>query len=149
MTKGGWITAALAFFVGLAVGAAGVQTYQRFHEKATAEVFSRRLHCNELASQYARKESNDAQSVSVEVVGYAAVSNSCVAYSQLWEQISQRYTVREWLVMDLLSGERLYTDQCREERDCGGGKDLTLGRKSDAAFQQAVNDLVVAVENVK
>jgi hypothetical protein len=101
----GWITAASTFFVGLAVGAGGVQSYQRFHEKATAEVFSRRLHCNELANQYARKETNDTQSADVEIVGYAAVSNSCVAYFQLWERISQGYTVREWLVMDLLSSE--------------------------------------------
>jgi hypothetical protein len=149
MTKRGWTTAALAFLIGLAVGAGGVQSCQRFHEKATAGVFSRRLHCKELANQYARKESNDKQSVSVETVGYAAAPNSCVAYFQIWEWISPQYTVQKWLVMDVFSGEQLYTDQCREERDCGGGKDLTLDRRGEAAFRQAVNGQVVAVEKVK
>jgi hypothetical protein len=97
--------AALMFFVGLAVGAGGVGGYHQFHEKRTAEVFSRRLRCNELANQYARKESNDPQSVSVEMAGYSEVSNSCVAYLWILEQISPQYTVHEWRVMDLLSGE--------------------------------------------
>jgi hypothetical protein len=145
----GWITAASTFFVGLTVGAGGVQTYQRFHERATAEAFSRRLHCNQLANQYAKKESNDTQSASVEIVGYTTVSNSCVAYLKVWEQASSRYSVQEWRVVDLLSGERLYTNWCREERDCGNGKDLTFDRRSEAAFHQAVSGQVVDVEKVR
>lgn len=112
--------------------------YHQVRERRAAEVFSRRLRCNELANQYAGRESNDMQSVNAEMVGYSAVSNSCVAYFQFWEQISSHYTVREWRVVDLLSGERLYTDQCREERDCGEGNDVRFGRRSEAAFQQAV-----------
>lgn len=149
MTKRGWITAALMLFVGLAIGAGGVQTYQRVHEQRTAEVFSRRLRCNELANQYVRKESNDTQSVSLEMVGYSAVSNSCVAYFQIWNQLSPRYTVREWRVMNLLSGEQLNTDNCREERDCGGGNDMRFDRRSKAAFDQAVNGQKVDVWKVK
>jgi hypothetical protein len=149
VTKRGWITAAWMFFVGLAVGAGGVLSHQRFYEKKTAEVFSRRLRCYELANQYARKESNATQSVSVEMVGYRAVSNSCVAYFHVWEQISSRSSVQEWQVMDLLSGERLYTDQCREDRDCGGGNDMKFDRRSEVALHQAVNGQEVDVGKVK
>ena len=137
------------FFVGLAVGAGGFGGYQQFHEKRTAEVFSRRLRCNELANQYARKESNDAQSVSVEIVGYSGVSNSCVAYFQVWEQLSKEYTDREWRVMNLLSGEVLYTDHCREERDCGDGNDMKFGRRSEVAFQQTVKGEDVNLSKLK
>jgi hypothetical protein len=137
------------FLVGLAVGAGGLWSYRRFHDKRAAEVFSRRLHCNELANQYAGRESNDTRSVSVERVGYSPVSNSCVAYFETWEQISPRDSIREWRVMDLLSGQRLYTDNCREERDCGGGNDVTFERKSEAAFHQAVSGEEVDVAKVK
>jgi hypothetical protein len=149
MTRRGWITAASTFLVGLVVGAGGVQGYHRFHEKRTAEVFSRRLRCSELANQYARTESSDTQSVVVEMVGYSTVSNSCVAYFQIWEQIAPGHAVREWRVMNLLSGERLYTDSCREERDCGGGNDMRFYRKSKVAFDQAVDGQEVDVRKVE
>ena len=149
MTRGGWTTAALAFFVGLAVGAGGVQSYHQFREKRTAEVFSRRLRCSGLANQYARKESNDTQWVGVQMVGYSAVSNSCVAYVHVWDRISSGYTVREWRVIDVLSGEVLYTAQCQEERDCGNGSDMAFSRRSEVAFHQAINGQQVDVRKVE
>src|SRR5258708_6375213 len=113
MAKRG-LFAALMFFAGLAVGAGTLLSYQRFHdkrtaeaEKRTAEAFSRRLRCNELANQYARNESDDTTLVHVEMMGYSTISNSCVAYFQLWRNPTPRTTVLEWLVLDLLSGERL------------------------------------------
>lgn len=137
------------FFVGLAVGGGGVFAYHHFHERRAAEVFSRRLRCNTVANQCARKDSNDVRSVSVEMVGYSAVSNSCVAYFQVWDQTSPRSTVREWRVMDLLSGEVFYTGACQEERNCGDGNDMKLGRRGEVAFQQAVNGEEVNVSKLR
>ncbi|MGB7758538.1 MAG: hypothetical protein WBL61_01845 [Bryobacteraceae bacterium] len=138
----------MTFIVGLAVGALGVRGYQRLHEKRTAEVFSWRLRCSELANQYARNESNDTQSVGVEAVAYSGASNSCVASFKIWEQISSRDTVQEWRVMDLLSAGRLYTAYCRKELDCGGGNDVKLDRRSEAAFRQAVKGQEIDVGKI-
>ncbi len=48
-----------------------------------------------------------------------------------------------------LSGEVLYTDDCREGRDCGGGNNMRFDRRSITAFDQAINGQEVDVEKVK
>lgn len=83
------------------------------------------------------------------MVGYSLVSNSCVAYFTLLDQPSPRFTDREWRVMDLLSGEVLYTEHCREERDCGDGNDMKFTKRSEVAFQQAVKGQEVNFRKVK
>lgn len=149
MARRDWTSAALMFFVGLAVGAGVVAGYRPLHQGRSGEVFSRRLRCSELANQYAKSESNDARSVSAETVGYSEASNSCVAYFTILETVSPQYDVQEWRVMDLLSGERLHSDNCRSDRDCGDGNDMKFGRRSEVAFQQAVKGEQVDVSRVK
>jgi hypothetical protein len=146
----------VAFFVGLAVGGGAVEGYHLVHDKTTAEVFSRRLRCDELASQYVRKESSDTELLRVGLVGYSAASNSCLAYLTDWDQLSPTHTDQEWRVMDLLSGEVFYSESCREERVnglerdwCGNGRDMKLGRRGEAAFRQAVNGQEIDVEKIK
>jgi hypothetical protein len=51
--------------------------------------------------------------------------------------------------MDLLSGKRLYSDQCRVERDCGNGNNMKFGRKGEAAFQQALKGEEVNLSKLK
>jgi len=131
---------AITLFVGLAVGGGIVEGYHRLHDKRTAEVFSRRLRCNEIANQYAKKESSDTRSVSVELAGYSEASNSCVAYLKIWEQIGPSYSNLEWRVLDVLSHEERYYGHCTFERDCGSGKDIKFDEESEAAFQRAISD---------
>jgi hypothetical protein len=147
MTKAGWITTALAFFVGLAVGAGAVQSYQRIRENRTAELFSRRVRCNELANKYAERESADNQSVRVKQVAYSAASNSCVGYFSAFQQIGLSY--EWWRVIDLLTDEELYGGTCREDRDCGNGKNMALMKQAELAFRQAVKGEEVNVKKLK
>jgi hypothetical protein len=145
----GWIKGILMLIVGLAVGVAGSETYRRFHEKGTGEIFSRRLRCNELAKQYEGQESNEKRAVRTELVDYSATSNSCIAYFTSFEQLSSDHTIREWKVVDLLSGKQFYTGDCRIQTNCGGGKDIMLDRESKAALHQAIMGQDVDVGAVK
>ena len=139
MTTRGWIISAAVFFIGLTVGGGVVESYHQLHEKKTAEDFSRRLRCNEIANQYAKRQSSDTQSVSVAMTGYSAASNSCVAYFQTWNHIAANYEVREWQVMDVLSGEMRNYETCTvQSGDCGHGNDTKFEKESRAAFQQAI-----------
>lgn len=83
------------------------------------------------------------------MAGYSTASNSCVAYFAVWDQLSPTYTRREWRVVDMLSGETFYTDECQEERNCGGGNDMTFGRRGEAAFHQAMNGREIDVGKLK
>jgi hypothetical protein len=136
-----------AFFVGVAVGAGAVESYHRIRENRTAELFSRRLRCNELANKYAEKESTDEQSVGVEQVEYSAASNSCVGYFFAFHTGPLSY--ERWRVINLLSDEELYRGECREDRDCGNGKDMSLRKEAQLAFRQAVKGEEVNVKNLK
>ena len=143
----------VAFFVGLAVGGGAVEGYHLVHDKTTAEVFSRRLRCEEIASQYVKKESSDTELLRVELVGYSAASNSCVAYLTDWNQLFPTHTDREWRVMDLLSGEVFYSESCRQEQGytgvwCGDGNNMRFDRRGEAAFRQALNGQAIDVDKI-
>ena len=156
-TRRRWITSGAMLFVGLALGGGAVEGYHLVHEKSTAEIFSRRLRCDELASQYAKKESTDTESMRVELVGYSAVSNSCVAYLTTWDELFPKHTYQGWRVMDLLSGEVFYKEACRLEDGrrsrvepwCGDGNDIRFGRRSEAAFRQVMEGQTVDVGKIK
>jgi hypothetical protein len=124
-----WIVAGLAFLAGLAIGAGVVQRYQRTRENRTAELFSRRLRCNELANKYAERESTDTQSVSIKQVEYSAPYNSCVGYFWAFEQV-EPLSYERWQVIDLLSDKELYGGRCRVDRNCGNGEDMALTEKA-------------------
>jgi hypothetical protein len=151
----GWISSAVVFFVGLAVGGGAVESYHVVHDKTTAEVFSRRLRCDELANEFVKKESSDTESVSLELMGYSTASNSCVGYLTDGNQRFPNHIEREWRVVDLLSHEVFYSDWCRVEKAdperywCGDGRDMTLGRRGEAAFRQAMNGQEIDVEKIK
>jgi hypothetical protein len=156
VTRRRWITSVAIFFVGLAMGGGVVEGYHVAHDKTTAEVFSRRLRCDEVASQYEKRKSNDTDTVHLEMVGYSAASNSCVGYFTGWSQIVPTDTSREWRVVDVLSGEVFYEDNCRLEQShglerdwCGNGRDMKLGRRGEAAFRQAINGQEIDVEKIK
>jgi len=157
MTRFGWITT--AFLLGLVLGAGTVQSFHGFRPSTSAEVFSRRLRCKDLANQYATKEESDnsqsviPKSVSLEIVEYSSASNSCLAYFQTWDQfsrqISSKVLTRGWKIVDLLSNEVLYSEECHLEGDCGSGNNFTLTRRSEFAFHQLVNGKQVDVSKVK
>jgi hypothetical protein len=154
-TRRDWIIAMVVFLVGLTVGGEGVGGYYRFHEKRTAEVFSRRFQCNGLASRYTKKESSDTQAVYPQMVGYSTVSNSCVAYFQVREYYGPRAKFREWRVIDLLSDEELYTGECDDgsppyaDVECGNGNNVMFSRRSEVAFHQAISGKKINVDRVK
>jgi hypothetical protein len=144
------------FLVGVAVGGGAVEGYHVAHDKTTAEIFSRRLRCDEVANEYVKKESSDTEFLRLELVGYNIASNSCVAYLTDGNQLFPDHTDREWRVMDLLSREVFYSESCRLEqinaleRDwCGNGRDMKLGRRGEAAFRQAMNGQEIDVEKIK
>ncbi len=139
------ITAALIFLAGFVVGGGGVQSYHRFHEKRTAEVFSRRLHCKELADQYEKQESSTLVLVHIARVDYSLASNSCVvSVHELRADGKEPAEVIE--IVDPLSGESLYLDS----KAPGNADELMQQwRKERVAFDQAVDGQEVDVRNVK
>ncbi|MFY9700774.1 MAG: hypothetical protein WAK02_01370 [Terriglobales bacterium] len=139
------IAGALIFIAGLAIGGGGVQSYHRFHEKRTAEVFSRRLRCKELADQYEKKESSTLVLVNIGRVDYSLVSNSCVvSVHELRADGKEPAQIIE--IVDPLSGEQLYSDR----KNPGNADELMQQwHKERVAFDQAVNGQEVNVRNVK
>lgn len=153
VTRRGRVTPAVIFFIGLAVGGGAVEGYHVAHEKTTAEVFARRLRCDALANQYAKRESSDTDVIHVELVGYSTLSNSCVAYLTTVSRSFPPDTTEGWRVIDVLSGEVFYMDQCLEEQGrapyCGEGNNMKFERRSQAAFQQVMEGRRVDVEKIK
>jgi hypothetical protein len=133
------ILLAASCLIGVILGAGVVKWYDSASQAKSRYMFGQRVRCRELADQYAKRESSDMQSVSVEMVGYSVASNSCVAYFHTWNHIAADYEVQEWQVMDVLSGEMHNYEACTVQTgECGHGNDTKFGEKSKAAFQQAI-----------
>ena len=143
-----WAVASSMLCLGLGAGFASGWYYPRSRAATSGELFSRRARCHEIAAQYEKAKSNDTDGVIVESVGYAPVSNTCVANVTDMQRLSSTYTSETWSVVDLLSSEVLYSGWCREEKNCGDGRNFELMGKSEAAFKQALAGRKVDVSKV-
>jgi hypothetical protein len=125
---------ALSLVLGLLVGGGSIEYGHRRSDLKSKQVFEQRIRCKTLAESYVRKESNDTNYVHLEQVGYSAKSNSCFAAVTTW---SDPY--RDWILVDLLSGESTDVGICNEQRDCGGGNDMKYAADLRAAFKMSID----------
>ncbi len=146
-----WVVAStLSLVAGIALGAMGASGYFRLRENRTTELFARRIRCTELGAEYVKRESDEeTTTVSISRVEYVKPSNSCVANVEVFDHMGMKPVYRNWKVVDLISGEALYSDTCFEARgECAQGS-LTYGQRADLAFRQAVDGRPVDVSSVR
>ncbi len=133
------VTAILAFSIGIAVGAGSTEVTHVIRERHQGAPFERRLRCRNLAEAYAKKKSNELTTIFLHRSDFSRSRNSCVAAIS-----SASGSLWNYEVVDILTGETLFSDQCFEkgtESDpawCGNGRDIKLQRETDRAFEKIV-----------
>ena len=114
-----------AFFliVGIAIGGGSVKLYDNESDIHSRELFEQRDRCKSLADKYATEQSaGNQQAVSLRMVDFSMVSNSCVGAFDMYESDE-----RTWELVDLLTGKETYIGYCSENKNlwrrqrCGAG----------------------------
>jgi hypothetical protein len=129
--------------VGALVGAAAVQTFHTIHDRRNEDRFKEGLRCKALADKYVKDNASDSKGVVVNRVEFSRGRNSCIL--SVVEHFStapleqaflehglpkftspplDNYTVK---VVDLLTGEELFSRMCNGSNECA----QTLQKQED------------------
>jgi hypothetical protein len=125
--------------LGCLIGAGLVQTIHVANARKSAGVFGQRLKCKDLAENYQKENSDEYRQIILIRVDFSPVRNSCVAaVEEISTAVSRQNRYDHFKVIDLVSGQGLFRETCREGRDavgqsdyCGNGKNSAMARARD------------------
>lgn len=133
------VTAIVALLVGIVIGAGSTELANIIRDRRLATLFEARLRCRSLAEAYKKSKSNEFTTSFVHLSGFSRSRDSCVATMS-----SASGSLWTYKVVDTLTGQTLFSDQCSEkgtESDptwCGNGRDVKLRQEMDRAFENIV-----------
>ncbi|HXJ89128.1 MAG TPA: hypothetical protein VMS18_20085 [Candidatus Binatia bacterium] len=151
-----WLLVIVAL-VGISVGAAIDEALHAARNRKrqakvrdSNELFQHRLRCKAVADDYAKQNSDDSGTLILERVDFSPSRNSCIAAFTRWttgklklQRCNCLIEIHDYLTVDLLSGETLYSDDCVENDPesktfCGNGRDMRLGQERGDALEAAL-----------
>lgn len=129
--------------IGVLVGAGFVESFHHVTDRRGRERFEMTMKCKRLADTLAKEKSNEYRQFEVNEVRFSAARNQCIASIDEASRVPPAATLWRFTVVDVLSGELLFSDMCDEDKrapiSCGAEGTGKLRAKRDQAFRDAVN----------
>ncbi len=133
------LTAVLALLVGILIGAGSTEVVHAIRRRHQGPSFESRVRCRDLAEAYSKRESNELTTIFLHRSDFSRARESCVAAISSVDGPFWNYEV-----VDVLTGEALFSDQCSEKGTksdrmwCGNGRNVELRQEADRAFDKVV-----------